>query len=166
MVDKRWQAEKEEFDECLQSMAINSCFSWLNAQAHFKGFTQYTDIIYPLTTQAIFTDGRVWYFAAYQLNTLDLLHQFCESDRLQTNLCWYEGPFALYETFNKSNGEFTNINDSVIEKILKFAFNQPEARKDVQNYAPYVRIVERPDTKEMELIEENIRANAKIRYSI
>lgn len=61
---------------------------------HFSGFTQYTDLTYPLTCQAILTDGFTWQLFAYQLNTIDILSHWMEDD-LPANILWASKPQQL-----------------------------------------------------------------------
>uniref|UniRef100_A0A915HNV1 Uncharacterized protein n=1 Tax=Romanomermis culicivorax TaxID=13658 RepID=A0A915HNV1_ROMCU len=190
-----WDAEPEELPEVFQSMAVSSCFSWLNGQAHYKGFTQYTDITYPFSTQAIFTDGRVWYFACYQLNTLDLLYNFDEqfkndvenpvvrlddyTNRKQeafdlysasgktkmANLCWYDGPYDFYQTFDQKSGQFSDLNDHVLEKCLKFFKLAPKVREDAPILKPFLKVLEVVDKSDEELILKNMQETKDIKYS-
>jgi hypothetical protein len=74
------------------------------------GFTQYTDLLYPINTQCIITNGQEWLFMAYQLNTINLAHDWTELDikkslsingqaniqhnnRGIANICWHSGLF-------------------------------------------------------------------------
>ncbi|KRY59334.1 28S ribosomal protein S30, mitochondrial [Trichinella britovi] len=118
----QWEAEQEELHECLISVGIATNFAWLISQAHYLGFNQYNDITYPLVAQTIVTDLRMWYFFAYQLNTLRLMDPWDESI-LPNNVCWYQGPVKLFDDFDGS--VFTNFNDEVISLCLKFLLNKP-----------------------------------------
>ncbi|KRY41351.1 28S ribosomal protein S30, mitochondrial [Trichinella spiralis] len=97
----QWEAEQEELHECLISVGIATNFAWLISQAHYLGFNQYNDITYPLVAQTIVTDLRMWYFFAYQLNTLRLMDPWDESI-LPNNVCWYQGPVKLFDDFDGS----------------------------------------------------------------
>ncbi|KAH7727643.1 Ribosomal protein L37/S30 [Aphelenchoides avenae] len=56
--------------EMYTSTAITSLFTWLNGQAHCLGHTQYTDLNEPLVSQLVLSDGKEFFFAVGQLNTI------------------------------------------------------------------------------------------------
>ncbi|KRY93029.1 28S ribosomal protein S30, mitochondrial [Trichinella pseudospiralis] len=130
----QWEAEQEELHECLISVGIATNFAWLTSQAHFLGFNQYNDITYPMVAQTIVTDLRMWYFFAYQLNTLRLMDPWDESI-LPNNVCWYQGPVKLFDDFDGS--VFTNFNEEVISLCLKFLLNKPDECTET-NLRPYL----------------------------
>ncbi|KRX98008.1 28S ribosomal protein S30, mitochondrial, partial [Trichinella pseudospiralis] len=109
----QWEAEQEELHECLIS---------------------YNDITYPMVAQTIVTDLRMWYFFAYQLNTLRLMDPWDESI-LPNNVCWYQGPVKLFDDFDGS--VFTNFNEEVISLCLKFLLNKPDECTET-NLRPYL----------------------------
>ncbi|KAF7632986.1 hypothetical protein Mgra_00007631 [Meloidogyne graminicola] len=70
-----WDCEKglewtETLKDCIKATAIISLFNWLNGQAHCLGNTQYTDLNKPITSQLILSDGKQFWFAVGQLNTI------------------------------------------------------------------------------------------------
>ncbi|KRZ14749.1 28S ribosomal protein S30, mitochondrial [Trichinella zimbabwensis] len=130
----QWEAEQEELHECLISLGIATNFAWLTSQAHYLGFNQYNDITYPMVAQTIVTDLRMWYFFAYQLNTLRLMDPWDESI-LPNNVCWYQGPVKLFDDFDGS--VFTNFNEEVISLCLKFLLNKPDECTET-NLRPYL----------------------------
>jgi len=125
------QLEMEEMkNNSLASTAVSSLFNWLNGQAHCLGYTQYTDIERPLTSQLILSDGKLFYFALGQLNTIAINIDVIGFENNRTNLCCVEGPFNLYDEFIPETGTFTyfdetgnkcpGLNKHVLQRILQF----------------------------------------------
>ncbi|MFH4973745.1 hypothetical protein AB6A40_000454 [Gnathostoma spinigerum] len=114
--------------ECLAAAASVSLFSWLNAQAHCLGFTQYNDLESPLVSQLILSDGRDFFFAIAQLNTIAINIDVKGFTNNRTNVCFVEGPLRLYDRYDPSlfkfycstdKGEQEGLNPSVLSRILK-----------------------------------------------
>jgi hypothetical protein len=91
----------------------------------FTGHTQFTDIEQPITSQLILSDGKEFYFAIGQLNTIAINIEaegnFCTIfpylypyilgfDNPRTNFCCVEGPFMLYDAFDQRTKSFSHRN--------------------------------------------------------
>ncbi|VDK50654.1 unnamed protein product [Anisakis simplex] len=115
--------------ESLTATAIVSLFSWLNAQAHSLGFTQYNDIEWPLVSQMILSDGRDFFFAIAQLNTIAINIDVKGFVNNRSNVCYVEGPLRLYDRFDSRRGNFyylladgtevEGLNPQVMTRILQ-----------------------------------------------
>lgn len=46
------------------------------------GFNQWNDLTYPIVTNTVLTNGVYWYFVTYQLNTLNLAHDWPEIEAI------------------------------------------------------------------------------------
>ncbi|KAI6227256.1 28S ribosomal protein S30, mitochondrial [Aphelenchoides fujianensis] len=124
---------------CLRSTAVSSLFNWLNGQAHCAGYTQYgwlddgrpTDFAAPFHSQLILSDGREFFFASAQLNTIafNIMCKGFENDR--ANGIQFEGPFNLYDEFDPSTATFKHkpagaetlvdgLNPQVMERLLGY----------------------------------------------
>lgn len=62
----------------------------------FSGFTTYNDVTYPFVTQAILTNGKLFSFYQYQLNTIVLHTDKNESNNPLYNECHATPPMELY----------------------------------------------------------------------
>ncbi|GFN79588.1 28S ribosomal protein s30, mitochondrial, partial [Plakobranchus ocellatus] len=82
--------------DCRLAMGLTMTFSWLAAQAANQGFSHLIDLTYPLTSQTILTDGCVFSFLAYQLNTLELWKD--DEANTMVNLCWHSKEMPLYHS--------------------------------------------------------------------
>jgi hypothetical protein len=60
------------------------------------GFSTFNDVTYPLVTQTVITNGKLWSFYVYQLNTT-LLHGEHTSNNPRHNLCWGTPELKLFE---------------------------------------------------------------------
>lgn len=100
--------------EAQLGQGIGAAFVWLAAQAHNQGFNTLIDMTYPLTTQAILTDGQTWQFLAYQLNTLQLWKDESANDLV--NLCWVDRPAKLYEEVK--GGQVEGFNPQVLKQLI------------------------------------------------
>ena len=67
---------------------------------------------YPLVTQTVITNGKLWSFYVYQLNTT-LLHAEHTSNNPRHNLCWGTPELKLFETIE---------DGKVIGKQLKLTY--------------------------------------------
>ncbi|KAI6232761.1 28S ribosomal protein S30, mitochondrial [Aphelenchoides fujianensis] len=116
-----------------------SLFNWLNGQAHCAGYTQYgwvddgrlTDFAAPFHSQLILSDGREFFFASAQLNTIafNIMCKGFDNDR--ANGIQFEGPFNLYDEFDPSTATFKHkpvgaetladgLNPQVMERLLGY----------------------------------------------
>ncbi|VDN19464.1 unnamed protein product [Gongylonema pulchrum] len=119
---KRWKVRGEEErvvrNECLRATAVSSLFSWLNGQAHALGFTQYNDIENPLVSQLVLSDGKQFFFAIAQLNTLLINVDIEGIINKRVNLCYVEGPFNLYNEYNHSFTQYNDIENPLVSQLV------------------------------------------------
>uniref|UniRef100_A0A914M9Q3 Uncharacterized protein n=1 Tax=Meloidogyne incognita TaxID=6306 RepID=A0A914M9Q3_MELIC len=135
-----WKVEQglewnETLNDCVKATAISSLFNWLNAQAHCLGNTQYTDITSPITSQLILSDGKYFWFAVGQLNTIAINIDVEGFNNPRTNCCYFEGPYLLYDSFERldnastisykfthktsKNFKKSGLNPAVLHRILQ-----------------------------------------------
>ncbi|XP_052752185.1 28S ribosomal protein S30, mitochondrial [Galleria mellonella] len=118
--------------EALHCQAMLASFGWLLAQANYQGFTTYNDLTYPLVTQTIITDGQLWSFYAYQLNTI-LMHNEKIDENPKHNICFGTKPLKLYEKVE--NGKVYGFNEDVLKLLVQLYLNTPEEREyDLKPY--------------------------------
>ncbi|XP_034943011.1 39S ribosomal protein S30, mitochondrial [Chelonus insularis] len=120
--------------DLLKTQAVKSSWSWLTSQAFNNGFTTFNEITYPLVNQQIITNGQMWSFAVYQLNTNKVWGRNCD-DNPKRNICWITEPIQLFEKIE--NNKLVGVNDDVLKHLIKFYVNVPEERVGV-NLKPYV----------------------------
>ena len=100
----------------------------------FSGFSIYNDVTYPLTNQMIITNGKMWTFCVYQLNTI-LVRSYHMEENPRRNILWMSEPMQLFDEIeeNKIHG----LNTKVLEHLVKFYANAPRQREGV-NMKPYL----------------------------
>lgn len=136
---------KRDFDdpkdnkEAIHRQGILASFAWLNAQANFLGFNTFNDITYPIVTQVAVTNGKLWSFYMYQLNTL-LTHSKYVEENLKKNICWATSELKLFEKFE--NGKLEGFNPDVFKMLLKFYANLPVERENL-NLRPFLNSEEK-----------------------
>lgn len=103
---------------------------------HFliSGFSTFNDIIYPLVSQTILTNGQYWSFCVYQLNTT-LLHWEYADNNPARNICWITEPMMLFDKIE--DGKIQGFNEDVLKKLITFYINMPAARSN-ENMKPYL----------------------------
>ena len=83
-------------------------FSQLVAIAMEQGYYPGEHLSEPLCTKCVITNGLVYLYMAYQLNTLSLQEDFG-----MKNIAWYEDFMTLYNTesdpFKKGRGTFYEV---------------------------------------------------------
>ncbi|KAG7300263.1 hypothetical protein JYU34_015833 [Plutella xylostella] len=114
----------EDNIEALHCQALQASFGWLLAQANYQGFNTYNDVTYPLSTQTIITNGQLWSFYAYQLNTIAFHND--QVDNPKSNVCFGTNPLKLYESLE--NGKVNGLNEDVLKMIIQVYLNKPEER--------------------------------------
>ncbi|KHJ85637.1 hypothetical protein OESDEN_14632 [Oesophagostomum dentatum] len=97
----------ELWQECAKAQAVASLFTTLCAQAHTHGFTQFTDITRPFTSQMMLSNGIDFVFAVGQLNTLAINIECDGFENPKTNVCQVEAPIRLYDAYR--DGRFYHI---------------------------------------------------------
>lgn len=133
MLDRNYKDDVEN-KEALHRQGILSSFAWLNAQANFLGFTTFNDITYPLITQTCVTNGQLWSFYTYQLNTM-LIHSKHVKENPKKNICWATQEMKLFEDIQ--DNKVLGLNKDVLKTLLKYYLNKPKQRLGV-NMRPYL----------------------------
>ncbi|KAL0128903.1 hypothetical protein PUN28_003932 [Cardiocondyla obscurior] len=131
------QTRPEAFNDtstALTVQAILASYSWLLSQACYQGFSTFNDITYPLTTQTVITNGQLWSFFVYQLNTT-LTHSEHVDENPKRNICWITEPMKLFDKIEDE--KVHGLNEEVLKTLIKFYVNAPEERIDV-NLKPYL----------------------------
>jgi len=105
----------------------------------FAGFSFVHDLTYPFTTQCVVTDGQMFRFFCYQLNTLRLwvddgVEPSCNPLR---NIVWASDPMPLY------NPDTQSLNEDVFKVLLRCILLQPAVRHGVE-MRPYLPDEEAP----------------------
>ena len=101
--------------------ALMSMFAQTAAQTIQNGFKLDQDLIFPLSCQAVLTDGRKFSFACFQLNTLDFRR---DSKSTRRNFLWIGPTVDLYEYVSPS-GEVVCLNNYAMRLLGQFVLNKP-----------------------------------------
>lgn len=126
LINRNKNFGKKDEENTLHAQAILASYSWLLAQACYQGFSTFNDITYPLTTQTIITDGRIWSFYVYQLNTTTT-NNLVYSTNPKVNKCWGTTEMKLFEAID-SDGKVIGLNDDVIRNLVQFYTAVPKKR--------------------------------------
>ncbi|RVE41024.1 hypothetical protein evm_014325 [Chilo suppressalis] len=135
--------------EALHCQAMKSSFGWLLAQSNYQGFTTYNDLTYPLITQTVITNGQLWSFYAYQLNTV-VMHNENMDLNPKHNICFGTKPLKLYETIE--DGKVKGLNEEVLKMLIQFYLNTPEERE--HDLKPYLG---KEDQVVADIVDDNKR---------
>lgn len=130
----RQYKDERESKEAIHYQGILSSFAWLNAQANMLGFTTFNDITYPIVTQLVVTNGKLWSFYVYQMNTL-LVHSENTMENKKRNVCWATPELKLFEEIK--DGKVTGFNPDVLKMLIQFYGNEPQKRLGA-NLRPYL----------------------------
>lgn len=112
--------------EALHTQGILSSFAWTFGQACYQGFSTFNDLTYPLVAQTIVTNGQLWSFYAYQLNTVTN-HSVVFEENDKTNQCWGTKELRLFEEVN-DKGQLVGFNEEVLKNLIHFYANEPKQR--------------------------------------
>ncbi|OAD60324.1 28S ribosomal protein S30, mitochondrial [Eufriesea mexicana] len=121
-------------EETITVQAIFASYAWLLSQASYQGFSTVNDITYPLVSQTILTNGRLWSFCVYQLNTT-LTHTEYAEENPKRNVCWITESLPLFDKIE--NGQVHGFNEDVLKKLITFYINIPAERSN-ENMKPYL----------------------------
>lgn len=113
--------------------AIFSNFSWTLGQAVQLGFSPLTELTFPLVSQSVNTDGRLWSFFAYQMNSCDLSSND-HTSRTHQNLLWTHPTVQLYNKIE--DGKLTNFDPDCLRPLIKMYLNKPKVRS--YDMTPYL----------------------------
>lgn len=125
---------EQDHQNTLHCQAILASFSWLLSQASYQGFSTFSELTYPLVNQSILTDGRIFAFYLYQLNTTVFHSLFVESNP-RSNVCFALKPAPLYQEIKGS--EFIGWNDETLRALISMYLCKPMERKGVE-MKPYL----------------------------
>lgn len=81
----------------------------------------------------IITNGQLWSFFVYQLNTV-LFHSNPQENP-RRNMCWGTEQIKLFDEIE--DGKIRGLNDEVIRHLIKFYINAPAERPNVE-LQPYL----------------------------
>ncbi|TKR59708.1 hypothetical protein L596_029342 [Steinernema carpocapsae] len=124
-----WKVEGEEFEQvkrdAMTSTAVTSLFSWLNAQAHCLGYTQYTDLDRPLVSHPLRRKRLLFRRCAAQHNRHQ--HRRRRFINNKSNVCYVDGPHPLFveealegEAKDDKDKELgLKVNQHVLTRILQ-----------------------------------------------
>lgn len=115
---------EDDNEEAIYGQAILSSFAWLLGQACYNGFTTFNDLTYPLTSQAIVSDGKTFSFVYYQMNTCVTF-----KDNKKRNDCYASPSMELYHSIE--DNQVKGWNEQVLEHLLTMYLNKPEERKEI-----------------------------------
>lgn len=147
----------------LDGYGLIASFGWLMGIATHLGFTPFHELTYPLVTQTVISNGQLWAFYIYQLNTVGL-HSDVDNNSLQ-NLCWSSGPMRLFDEIE--NNEIKGLNEDVFKNLYKFFINRPYYTKGL-NMTPYLGEDEREeeDILQSKLLMRKLYLNKITDYEI
>ena len=101
---------------------LMTLFAQSTAQTVQYGYHLDEDLVFPLATQGIITDGKKFTFVCFQLNTLNL-----GTDMGTWNILWTGPTLKLFERFE--NGSLCGFNEECVQLFLKFLTNPPSRRR-------------------------------------
>ncbi|XP_014674362.1 PREDICTED: 39S ribosomal protein L37, mitochondrial-like [Priapulus caudatus] len=106
-------------DSQLNSKAMMHCMAHCIIEAHRMYGADVKQLPQPITVQHIGVNhtGQVFYFTAFQLNTLD----FSSHDGVK-NFTWFDGGNELFSDITK-DGNVVGYNPEVFKKVLAFYLN-------------------------------------------
>lgn len=146
--DKQWAVDSgshsDDLQEALHAQVVLDSFSQCAAQAFRMGFTTLNELTYPITTQSIVTDGQLWQFAVYQLNTTALWQM--DSDNPTCNVAWLSPIMTLYDNIeireDGSRAKVEGLNRDVIRQLARCVIAKPAtieqlAVDDLRPFLPY-----------------------------
>lgn len=144
--------------EALHAQGIICSYAWLLGQACYQGFSTYNEITYPLITQTIITNGQLWSFYLYQLNTTTLNCHALDSNS-RVNECWGTEELKLYEKIDENN-KLVGFNDDVLRHLIRFYRNVPKERN--VELRPYLgeeeqTVADIEDVKRREFLEQTFK---------
>lgn len=158
LVDRNPDYGSIDDQNALHAQAILSSYAWLLGQACYQGFSTYNDITYPLITQTIITNGKLWSFYVYQLNTT-CNHCLAIESNPRVNQCWGTNELKLYDEID-ADGKLIGFNDDILRHLIRFYQNVPKAR-DIE-MRPYLGADEQivadiEDLKRREFLESRFK---------
>lgn len=113
--------QKNHTPEGFYTHGLIQLFAQSAAEAVQIGFGIDQDLLYPLVTQGIVTNGQKFTFVCFQLNTLDMRR---EADAGKCNVFWAGPSLQLYDSTEPGEG-LRNFNRECAELIIKFLLHRP-----------------------------------------
>lgn len=158
MINRNPAYGAEDHQEALHAQGILNSYAWLYGQACYQGFSTFNDITYPLVTQTIITNGQLWSFYLYQLNTT-IINSHVFDTNSKANECWGTKELKLYESIDE-NGKLVGFNDDVVRHLIRFYGNVPQER-DIE-MRPYLgeeeqTVADIEDVKRREFLERQYK---------
>lgn len=129
---------EKEHSHAIHAQAMLATFGWLLAQSTYQGFNTFNELTYPLSTQAVITDGRLFSFYVTQLNTI-LQHTDNMEVNPKVNECYGTPTVQLFERID--DGKLLGWNDEPLEMLISFYLNAPSKHEGV-NMKPYLHDTE------------------------
>lgn len=116
------------------ALALMHLFAQSAGQTVQNGYRFDKHLHYPLSNQAIVTNGREFSFYCYQLNTLDLSSEdnSDEQDGGRHNVLWIGPSLKLYEKVNPGVG-LKGFNPACGSLLLQFLFNNLLRQKPTES---------------------------------
>ena len=145
------------------SNGLLSLFAQASAQTLQYGYKQNKDLYFPLTSQAIITNGRTFTFLCFQLNTLDM-----REDLGAWNICWAGPTLPLYDRIE--DGELVGFNEECVQLLLQVLTNPPGRHKPIYTgfKLAYIEQLKRKQKwdKKAKKIYESFKEKAEARGNI
>ena len=114
---------KSKTREQLLAYGLMQLFSQAAGRTVQYGYPLNEDLIHPLATQAIVTNGREFTFICYQLNTLDL--NVMSNSR--QNVLWAGPTYTLYEDIELGKG-LQGFSNECVQLFLRFLLHKPTGK--------------------------------------
>ncbi|GAB6018996.1 mitochondrial ribosomal protein, S30 [Chamberlinius hualienensis] len=149
----------DSIQDTLHSYGVISSFGWLLGLAFDKGFTPYQDLTYPITTQTVITNGQMWSFYNYQLNTICFSNDFI-NDKYR-NVCWGTNEMKLFDSVTDEGVH--GFNPAVLKCLVRMYLNSPQSRVGV-SLKPYLKDVSHASDvwEDISLRYRSINANKEL----
>ncbi|XP_065200688.1 large ribosomal subunit protein mL65 [Planococcus citri] len=144
--------DSQDSKEALHAQAILASYAWAYGQACYQGFSTYYDITYPFTTQTILTDGKIFSFYQYQMNTTVLHTYGTNPENPLKNNCFATLPEELYHDID--GDQIKGWNDKALLHLISMYINAPKERVGV-DLCPYLN----KDEKLLSQIKDDKRRN-------
>jgi len=155
VLDRTSHTPEQSFAHALMQMFTQSA-----AQTVQNGFKLDKDLYFPLSSQAVLTDGKRFSFACYQLNTLDFTK---ESQSSKYNYLWVGPSIDLYE-YISSDCEVVGLNEECVKIVLQFLLNKP-LRKRPPHSGFKISILEKLAREEKRKTRKKCKKNEEIETS-
>ena len=113
-----WKSRSREH---LLAHGIMQLFSQAAGESVQNGYPLDQDLVYPLSSQGILTDGKQFTFLCYQLNTLDLTRS---SKGRRQNVLWAGPTLSLYDSIDLGSG-LVGYSEECAKQLLQLLLRKP-----------------------------------------